>query len=112
MTEVEATSHHDTQGRREEAFADGPRTNRGTFLKRLGLTLAAGIGVAGVLATSAFADPGQCCARLNDPNCEDCGSSGCGSGQCICRCDCTGIGDSYCFTGHCQQPGYCESCPC
>lgn len=81
-------------------------TSRGRFLKRLGLTLAAAVGVAGALASSALATPGQCCK-----DCGQCGS--CGSGKCYCFCDCSGIGQSYCWTASqgCLSSG-CVSCPC
>lgn len=100
-----------TDGQSTGVVADASPTDRRGFLKRLGLTLAAGIGVAGVLASSAFADPGQCCVVAND---EDCSETGCGScsGGCICHCDCSGIGESYCWANHCRSPGTCESCPC
>ncbi len=106
MTEVQV---HDRQN--EEVVTDAPRSSRGKFLKRLGLTLAAGIGVAGVLASSAFATPGRCCVVSGDTNCTQTGCGSC-SGGCICKCDCTGIGESYCWTGHCLSPGQCVNCPC
>jgi hypothetical protein len=83
-----------------------PTTSRGKFLKRLGVTLAAAIGVAGALASSALATPGQCCK-----DCGQCGS--CGSGKCYCFCDCSGISQSYCWTASqgCLSSG-CVSCPC
>ena len=89
-----------------ELEAAGSTTSRGRFLKRLGLTLAAAVGVAGALASSAFATTGQCC--------KDCGRcNSCGSGKCYCFCDCSGIGSSYCWTASqgCLSSG-CVSCPC
>lgn len=86
------------------------RSSRGSFLKRLGTTLAAAVGVAAVLATSARAAAGQCCVS-DYPTCSQCSSCGSGStAGCICFCDCTGIGKSYCWNV-CRRNG-CQSCPC
>jgi hypothetical protein len=80
------------------------RTSRPRFLKQVAMTLAAAVG-AGALAARAQANPGQCCY-----NCTDCGSC---SGGCFCFCDCTGIGQSYCWTaGQACIEGGCRSCPC
>lgn len=86
------------------------KTTRGRFLKRLGVTLAAGIGVAGILASTASASAGHCCR-----NCSQCGSCGDKMNGCYCLCDCTGIGSSYCIqtSSWCQAPGDpCPMCPC
>lgn len=81
-------------------------TSRRRFLKQLGVTLAVALG-AGALAESAFA-AGQCCR-----NCNACG--GCGGTSCYCYCDCSGIGESYCFVadaGCVAQGSGCIRCGC
>jgi hypothetical protein len=84
-------------------------TTRPGFLKRLGVTLAAGVGVAGVLASRAFATPGQCCFDTTCGNCDG------GEGQkYYCMCDCSGIGSNYCYVtpSACLYQHQCISCPC
>lgn len=92
-----------------EHDASEARSSRGTFLKRLGTTLAAAVGVAAAFAASARAAAGVCCVG-DYPTCSQCGSCNRGEG-CFCFCDCTGIGKSYCWTHVCRQNG-CQSCPC
>lgn len=80
------------------------KTSRQRFLRQLGLTFAVAVGF-GAFASRAFASVGQCC--------EDClRCSGCSMSNCYCYCDCSGIGDSYCWTAqpHCQAG--CQTCPC
>jgi peroxiredoxin len=90
----------------DDERAAEPHSSRGQFLKRLGITLAAGVGVAAALASSARAGSGQCCI-----DCGTCGS--CGGTNCFCFCDCSGIGKSYCWTASqgCLSSG-CVGCPC
>lgn len=80
------------------------RTSRPRFLRQVAVTLAAAVG-AGALAARAYALPGQCC--------KDCGRCGACGGGCYCHCDCTGIGESYCWTINtaCLSEG-CRPCPC
>jgi hypothetical protein len=95
----------------EEVENTETRTTRTSFLKRLGTTLAAAVGIAGAFASQAFALPGQCC---HDCTCGGC-CDGCPEGKCWCRCDCTGISESYCWynPNHaCVNPSQCASCPC
>jgi hypothetical protein len=83
------------------------RTGRMRFLKQLGVTLAAAVG-AGAFASAARATAGLCCR-----DCSRCPS--CGTGQCYCYCDCTGIGESYCLTtpSGCFALGHsCVTCGC
>lgn len=81
-------------------------STRGSFLKRLGITLAAGVGVAAAFASGALADPNRCCT-----DCAQCGNQGCAGTACHCHCDCSGIGESYCwFAGPCTTS--CINCPC
>jgi len=79
--------------------------SRRRFLRQLGVTLAAAIGV-GALASSASALLSQCCK-----DCNQCGQ--CDTGKCFCFCDCTGVSDSYCWTAAqgCLSGG-CVQCPC
>lgn len=84
-------------------------STRGSFLKRLGVTMAAAVGVAGVFASRAFADPNRCCK-----DCAQCGSN-CDpndSNKCYCHCDCSGIGASYCWTQPQGCTSGCVNCPC
>jgi len=84
-------------------------STRGSFLKRLGMTLAAGVGVAAAFASAAFAEPLKCCRDCSCGTCTDVANG------CRCRCDCSGIGKSYCWT---EGPGTpclgsgCVNCPC
>jgi len=82
------------------------RSTRGRFLKRVGMTLAAAVGVAAAYAAPAYA-AGNCC--------KDCGRCGtCASGKCFCWCDCSAVGgQSYCWTAQsgCLSSG-CVPCPC
>jgi hypothetical protein len=80
------------------------RTSRGRFLKQLGLTLGAAVGV-GALAAPAFANPGTCCY---DTTCGSCGSEG----WFWCRCQCFDY--NYCWTSEhaCRGSFQCFSCPC
>lgn len=77
------------------------RTSRTGFLKQLGATLAAGIGVL-AFASSSRADVLNCCP---DSNCGPCS----GNLQPK-RCDCSGIGQSYCACMNCGQN--CCNGPC
>lgn len=92
----------------EEDEAAESRTSRPVFLKRLGATLAAAVGVAAVLASSARAAPGQCCY---DCSCGNCTFGSPPQNGCRCFCDCSGIGKSYCWDAQCSTGG-CVSCPC
>jgi hypothetical protein len=83
-------------------------TSRGRFLKRLGATLAAAVGM-GVFASTARATAGQCCK-----DCNRCGQdSNCNGSRCYCFCDCDSIGPSYCLTSSagCLSGG-CIACGC
>lgn len=82
------------------------RIGRARFLKRVGATLAAAVG-AGALASRARATAGQCCRNCNCPSC--------GPTRCYCFCDCSGIGESYCWTAGqaCLDAAQgCITCPC
>ena len=83
-------------------------TSRTRFLKQLGLTLVAGLGLAAAFARPAYA-AGNCCKDCG------CGSAGCGSGECFCFCDCSQVQtQSYCYTvvpAGCISTG-CKQCPC
>lgn len=85
-------------------------TTRARFLKQLGVTLAVGVG-AGALASGARADhtAGHCC-----PNCDKCPGGNCPAGTCPMRCNCDGIGESYCLFNECKEPvsSNCRSGPC
>lgn len=93
----------------EEDEQPEEKTSRKRFLRQVGMTLLAAIG-AGALAEAAFANPGQCCYDCG--GCGGCSTPDAPNG-CYCRCDCTGISQSYCwnyYTG-CLSGG-CVSCPC
>lgn len=57
-----------------ESQLDEPSTTRMAFLKKLGKTVAIGLGVALVPASRAFARQGSYCCR--DSSCGSCGTSG------------------------------------
>jgi hypothetical protein len=93
----------------EEVDNTDTRTTRTSFLKRVGATLAVAVGVAGAMASRAFAVPGQCCY---DCSCGDCDDQS-PENKCWCRCDC--FGDNYCWydpRNACIEPAHCVSCPC
>lgn len=73
------------------------KSSRGRFIKQLGRTLAIGLGTAALVASTARADhqAGHACPSSQCPP------------DSQCWCNCTGIGESYCFP--CSG---CRSCPC
>jgi hypothetical protein len=79
------------------------RMSRRRFVRRLGLTLGAGIGLMAIPAR-ALAIPFRCCYS----GCA-CGHDNCATGKCRCLCDCGG--SSYCAI-NCVSPGQCINCPC
>lgn len=87
------------------------RTSRSRFLKQIAATLAAAVGV-GALSSRAYALPGQCCfpAPEHYAECVECGTN-----KRQCRCDCSGIGEDYCWTAFpqgCVEVGQCVQCGC
>jgi hypothetical protein len=94
----EEVEHVDRETDPQEAAES--RSSRVKFLRRLGVTLAAGVGAA-TFASVAHA-AGRCC---HDCSCGTC------QGGCRCFCNCGGIGDSYCWTSVCLASG-CVGCPC
>lgn len=87
----------------ERPEPDG-KVTRPRFLKQLGVTLAAAVGLAS-FASRAFGGTGNCCE-----NCFQC--SACSVSTCVCYCDCSQVGGkNYCFTGSPCQSG-CQPCPC
>jgi hypothetical protein len=78
------------------------QSSRALFLRRLGMTLAAGLGALAIPAT-AKATFGKCC--LDNTRC----SGVCPSGKYWHYCDCAPYYDSYCV---CATATSCYSAPC